>query len=993
MKNIEFINAGAGSGKTYTLTEKMADLIRTRATSPSRIILTTFTRMAAEEFRVKARAKLLEKGCHDEAAMMDSATVGTVHAVALGYIKRYWYLLGLGANVDVLPEEDEARYISETLWHVAGEADIAVLNRYAELSGFKQYMSSKIDYSYWQADINDLVKKAETFGIEDLGPSLKASLELFDDIFADEPDCELKATRRKVVETMFRVAGQWRTEFTAYKKEHNLISHNDMERLFLELLDNPQVQDDIRQGVDYVFVDEFQDSNPTQVRIFSKLSDLAAKGSFWVGDPKQAIYDFRGCDTALTTAISQYIADRADAGDPGFANSTLDDSWRSDPALVDLANKVFVPVFKGVLPAKKVELKAARKDLLPKETPRIIHWNTIPGVTATGKPSLNAGVVSETIAQGVYKLVTGQGLVTEVVDKETRKTRPIRPEDVAVLCRDGVEVDDIAGRLRRMGLEVATDIARDTTNVEVAFLCAVLNYIIGSTNLLEAELASMYGLLTTKDIIEHPNEVRTRGLFPLLDTLREEFADKPVSRVVSGVIDRLDLEHLASRWEGDSETRNTIEAVRALAASYEGTCLARGEAATLSGFLGTLTVSGLNVERKIQKGGVNVMTYHKSKGLEWNIVVLSSLDTDDLENKTPLKPKLDNKKFIKRHYFGAVRRRLSSPTPENPYSDFVVRYIPKIASGNANIPTTVKQRILSRSDFREMMEETRSELARLLYVGVTRARDVLISYSPDTDSMGWLINLGISSPGCADLNGGMGAIWGAGCPKALVVKLDRDEEDPEHSVIEDSRLFMPGTRTERAPKYLSPSGVEECPWEASFERVFPESGTPQAITVTGKVTEPERFGTCIHNVFAAYREGDAAWNAEVARRTVDAYGFSSLLANPGEIVRASDNLFAYLTKTFGKAVAVHHELPFSYADGEKVVTGEMDLVWETADGCVLVDFKNHVSDDGTAPVDHAPKYAPQMACYDKALGMAGKRTRAILIFYALQGEIIKVTFK
>ena len=103
MKNILYINAGAGSGKTYSLTERFADLIERGETTPSRVILTTFTERAAAEFRLKAREKLIERGLHPQVAELDSALIGTVHSVAMRYIMRYWYLLGLGAGVKPMP--------------------------------------------------------------------------------------------------------------------------------------------------------------------------------------------------------------------------------------------------------------------------------------------------------------------------------------------------------------------------------------------------------------------------------------------------------------------------------------------------------------------------------------------------------------------------------------------------------------------------------------------------------------------------------------------------------------------------------------------------------------------------------------------------------------------------------------------------------------------------------------------------------------------------
>jgi hypothetical protein len=61
---------------------------------------------------------------------------------------------------------------------------------------------------------------------------------------------------------------------------------------------NETVANEIKDTYKLVFVDEFQDSNPVQLKIFDKLSELVEK-SIWVGDPKQAIYGFRGSDAQL----------------------------------------------------------------------------------------------------------------------------------------------------------------------------------------------------------------------------------------------------------------------------------------------------------------------------------------------------------------------------------------------------------------------------------------------------------------------------------------------------------------------------------------------------------------------------------------------------------------------------------------------------------------------------------------------------------------------
>lgn len=87
MKNVTYISAGAGSGKTYTLTTKLAELVAKdkndpEHVEPEQVILTTFTVKAANEFKEKAKAELYKIGKYDEASRLDHALMGTIDSVA-----------------------------------------------------------------------------------------------------------------------------------------------------------------------------------------------------------------------------------------------------------------------------------------------------------------------------------------------------------------------------------------------------------------------------------------------------------------------------------------------------------------------------------------------------------------------------------------------------------------------------------------------------------------------------------------------------------------------------------------------------------------------------------------------------------------------------------------------------------------------------------------------------------------------------------------------
>lgn len=92
-----------------------------------------------------------------------------------------------------------------------------------------------------------------------------------------------------------------------FKREKNLLDFSDMEKYMRDLLQNEEVVSEISKSYRYLFVDEFQDSSPIQVKIFDTLSDMM-EHSYWVGDYKQAIYGFRGTDVELIKAVVDRIS-------------------------------------------------------------------------------------------------------------------------------------------------------------------------------------------------------------------------------------------------------------------------------------------------------------------------------------------------------------------------------------------------------------------------------------------------------------------------------------------------------------------------------------------------------------------------------------------------------------------------------------------------------------------------------------------------------------
>ena len=184
MRNIHYISAGAGSGKTYTLTEILADHIASGFCRPDEVLLTTFTEAAASEFREKTRRKLLEKGLVDEAFEMAGARIGTIHSVAKSLIDRYWYRLGLAPSVTVLDDEGRARHINESLAALATDDDLRAFRRLQRCFGFTRQEGAYPvpNPDFWKQHLEQILAWMDNYEVS-LEESLDYCCRQFDALF------------------------------------------------------------------------------------------------------------------------------------------------------------------------------------------------------------------------------------------------------------------------------------------------------------------------------------------------------------------------------------------------------------------------------------------------------------------------------------------------------------------------------------------------------------------------------------------------------------------------------------------------------------------------------------------------------------------------------------------------------------------------------------------------------------------------------------------
>ena len=1089
MKNIEFINAGAGSGKTHTLVNLLADYLAGEKGNykPSEVILTTFTDLAAAEFSEKAREALLKRNLFDQASLLDSAAIGTVHSIAYGFVRKYWYLLGRGPADNVMSEDDQRFFMNQSLAGLASDDDIRFFGEVMKEFGFSRFDGKKKieDTDFWMNHLRDIIEKMQQYDITDLRSSLERSNELLDRIFmqnvtineatvldtlkkyidvcrandrreiaekivkdgslrycflADLASLAPKGNENKLVpeidsviadaamavrsrhygaklrmynERVFGLAAKWKYEYNLYKVRNRLIDYNDMESLFLELLLKQEVQEEIRRSFKLVFVDEFQDSSPIQVKIFDRLSELVEK-SIWVGDPKQAIYGFRGSDALLIKAITGIF----NAGDDinNLTNGEpLGNSYRSRKGLVDLANTVFTRAFDDLKP-DKVKLTATRNDAVDfgkDPATELVHWHL-----TLGSDRANSADHYQNLAQQVIRVLNEK---KKVYDKSLSALREIQPHDIAILCRSRREVNEIAAILQEYGIRTTGQTADMTffETAEVKLFLTIVNYMLNNLNdlakaeilyLCDTENHSVADIITSRvgylplrnealaqrEASEEPDTIpvpRWEGENPIvrkLDDVAGQIKALPVPDQVEALIVRLDLKTIVAQWgKGDRRMKN-LEALMKHAVTYDQRCLQMGLGASLNNFAVYLASLGQQ-EEKAEKveGAVNVLTYHKAKGLEWNMVILESLDEDELNEDD----------VIYKSFFGVNDVLTGLPSADNLFPERYIQLLPWFPGAKKKVQPDIKALITASPGYANILEELTAEIKRLMYVGVTRARDFLITVSYHNKKLEWLKNIGCNMAAPGECTDNTIDLWTTGIKSELV----RCSRDPGFAGIEaewdERRPFKPDEPAESEPRYLSPSKISEdllpkVELVRNFNaRIAVSAGPGEG----GEVPSDAQIGTCLHDIFCIYQPGSAD-NHERMKTVLQNRLMQSVFPEPKRIIASMDNLYAYLNEAYRAPVKVYRELPLQMqmqTPTGQILRGSCDLVWETRDGCVIVDYKSYrggINDIINPGGEHfAGMYAAQLKAYRNVLEEAKKKVLGTLIYYAVSGIIARVS--
>ncbi|MBW2107510.1 MAG: ATP-dependent helicase [Deltaproteobacteria bacterium] len=274
--------AGAGSGKTRTLTYRVARLVES-GIPPGAILLLTFTRKAAQEMLRRA-TELLDYRCEKVAG-------GTFHSFANVTLRRFSAVMGFDRGFTIMDRADM-------------EDAIAFVARGMHLDKGAGRLPRK-------RTLATILSKAvnKGVGVEEV-------------VSVDYPNFMFAA------QTLVRL----QRIYQAYKKEHALVDYDDLLVILRDLLrDHEGIRQRLSEHYRYVMVDEYQDTNKIQADIVRLLAGRH-RNVMVVGDDSQCIYAFRGARFANIMAFPQIF--------PGTKVIKLEENYRSTQPILDLTNAI-----------------------------------------------------------------------------------------------------------------------------------------------------------------------------------------------------------------------------------------------------------------------------------------------------------------------------------------------------------------------------------------------------------------------------------------------------------------------------------------------------------------------------------------------------------------------------------------------------------------------------------------------------------------------------
>ncbi len=975
--------ASAGSGKTRGITDRIVAVARHEHAVewlPS-LVVVTYTNRAAAEMQQRARQSILSAGVSLRVlTAFNRAFFGTIHSFCLKLLRQHGHHLGLPARLELLNEADD-----EDLWRefVQGLTSIGVeigeesrrtllrlaaAQKLLELGRREMTAETQAPAAFPEFDLQPIYDftprdKRSRGTCERSQAALRHWQEAWNSggFAGNLPTCECKPLRETWLATLDPIL-QWRQQaaqfvaahiaqaYRAFRLQRGFMTYGDQVDLAGALLKHPEAAQRIRGKQYRVILDEAQDTDPAQFEVLLECARPASATGTWpeepsappqpghfcmVGDFQQSIYGERA-----DLARYQLIHDALLESGAGEA-LTFSVTFRLDRAGTAFVNAVFPAVLHGAEgQVDFVELRA-RSEACPGQIVRL---------------PLPAGP-EESAQKGYWKMAwEARQLAQWLRTAGLESLRASAWREVAILCPRTRWLAPLRSALRAAGLgaQIQSERAIKGDSPAYAWFTALIISLTDPGNSYEivGVLREVFGL-SDHDLAHYAEGYGDRfhlerahraggpvaAALTLLRTLREEMQDRPLFAALEHAVRTTHLRDrlLALPVDQFDHLESELEELLTLGATAEatGATLASFAADLRKGFYASRDVRGLASD------AIQIISAHKSKGSEWDAVIVP--------------------------YFAQAVATRSTPFPR------LIRD-PRAPSTFAALDgNDLDDELKSALD-----QKDEQELDRLLYVALTRARHTLVIADDRALFTG---KKGLSAKSQAHRLRFAGGALNSGAFEALPTELtacaettaafsekaersSREKVDP----LADPRSGFRAVARERARRFLkrNPSALAEAAQlgadpEGYAENLRPSSSPSNA----GKL-----YGTWWHSFVEelAWKKGMAAWDTSFAGH-VDQSPDPARSRHEWSLLRQHLLANSALAREVTAADAViHAEMPFLWAmNPQECLDGIIDLaIFHPSEGrWLILDWKtNRVPADGLAELRR--HYLPQLSAYWKA---------------------------
>lgn len=820
-----FVSAGAGSGKTFTLTQRIMYALRPGSKPQGQwadpqvpepfldgidqVLAITFTEKAAEELKERIRAALIDEGMDAEAAKVDNAWISTIHGMCSRIIRAHALDLGLdpafgvaeyaedlkraavehvlrraiaedatgaGAYDDLLAafalENESGSYSARSLMAIlfkvlsAASASVGGLGAFCQVRPAPSHVALMEAYREIALAPSYANAEAAQRALDALDAYVGSArdMEALRTCFAscdalslrgrgmgkDEKAAVAEVRRERILffaesylgmkgdalSQLMDLAADVQAEYEALKAEKSLLDNDDLlTRAYDALKDNPLVRAEFAGKFKMVMVDEFQDTAQQQVELVRLLCGADGRELCTVGDAQQSIYRFRGADVSVFRRKKKEV-ERSGQG----VSCSLDVNFRSHADILAYADKIF----------EGGEGNPLGRDFL--------HLDSCGEATRKGARAL----VDPTTARRQAVLVAGgssqeraQHKARAIAERFTRlrAREGFAPGDMVILMKRLTDADVYARAVRAAGMPCVvaggTSVFRQAPEVGAitALLAFLANPDDGQKGLMPLLTSPMFCLGATEllalatHIDPQTGIVDSRtltGQVFLSGEIMEEFGELPLltraREVLGRAVRRVGNDRVAdivrdvvneSGWlfrlerSGQAQDRavaaNVLKALDIVERESAGHAFApRLVARAYESHIAHIKESPAALNGA-DEDAVRIMTVHASKGLEFPVVAVA--ECDGISNDGDALQAVEREG---RTYWSALPNRFDLA------DDADMLTVPELDEDN--VTHEVPER--AAEAFAYMKRENRlldyEEAARLLYVAITRAREVAI---------------------------------------------------------------------------------------------------------------------------------------------------------------------------------------------------------------------------------------------------------------------------